>query len=431
MNKRIIIGGLAGVLFGMPVLLRSFETQQTEQFVARVVIQGLSPSQQIHIRHVPIQGISPVTDQAFIQGEAGTGLKSTPLGFPARFTPDSPPVGGLPTDEDGVRVTVQYRIENPDHTFSPIVTLPSIEGPNPLPFSFQLNPADIDQASNVQYQIRAERVRPAPGGDIVVGVKTFPPGALADPDLWQNVGIVAQAADAISVQGGRVIIPDGNPNDGETTVDVPANMFSAPATISINEVPLSGQTMPFATPLSGPLAMYEFQSNRPFNGAVKATLLYPDFIYPLGQDGILDGTTFPESRATAVWWDGKLWRPLGSSKDPELNTLTLRVTNNMNLIAIIAATVSSASDNRPAQRVITPNGDSANDSLDFTFLDQVSEIRVEIFDITGQRIRSLAGVGTVPWNGRNDSGEVVESGVYIYQYTDSGERISGLVAVAK
>jgi flagellar hook assembly protein FlgD len=75
-----------------------------------------------------------------------------------------------------------------------------------------------------------------------------------------------------------------------------------------------------------------------------------------------------------------------------------------------------------------------NDSvfcLVFSFFDPVASVRVEIFDVNGRRVRSLTGVGTVPWDGTDDSGDIVESGVYIYQYTDSGKRISGVVAVAK
>ena len=54
---------------------------------------------------------------------------------------------------------------------------------------------------------------------------------------------------------------------------------------------------------------------------------------------------------------------------------------------------------------------------------------VEIFDITGHRIRTM--VDPFEWNGRDDSGKVVESGVYIYQYKVDGERVSGLIGVAK
>ena len=39
----------------------------------------------------------------------------------------------------------------------------------------------------------------------------------------------------------------------------------------------------------------------------------------------------------------------------------------------------------------------------------------------------VAGLHRLLWDGRDDSGNVVESGVYIYQYKVDGQRISGLI----
>jgi gliding motility-associated-like protein len=430
--KALIIGGLTGIALAMPSGLFAFVSTQVEQFTARVVVGGLGQSESLRIKHTPLQGISSVTEEAIIQGEAGTSPPNVPTPFPARITPEDPPLGGLPTGADIIRVTVQYRVGNPDGTWQPIVTLPQVEGPDPLPFAFQIDPSEI-QDTPLQYKIIAERLRLDDTGTalVVVSTRSYPAGAHLDPNIWVTVGVAAQAANVVSGAGGRVVIPDGNPNDGETYVDIPAHLFSSPALISLNELPLGGEIAPFATLLSGPLAMYEFSSDQPFSGTLKASFLYQDFQYPVGQDGILDGTTYPESLANLVWWDGHIWRALGSQKNPDLNTLTARITSDMKLIAIVPASGVSPDDSRPREKVITPNGDGNNDILNFGFFDAASDIRVEIFDITGRRIRSLSAVGTTAWDGRNDSGEVVESGVYIYQYTDGGKRITGLVAVAK
>ena len=83
------------------------------------------------------------------------------------------------------------------------------------------------------------------------------------------------------------------------------------------------------------------------------------------------------------------------------------------------------------EKVITPNGDGINDELNFSFGDLTQSVDVDIFDVNGHRVRSLASPNNLKWDGRDDSGKVVESGVYIYQYTVDGKRVSGLVAVAK
>jgi len=44
---------------------------------------------------------------------------------------------------------------------------------------------------------------------------------------------------------------------------------------------------------------------------------------------------------------------------------------------------------------------------------------IKIFDITGRKIRSVSA-GTGKWDGKDDGGTIVESGVYIYQFTVDG-----------
>ena len=54
-------------------------------------------------------------------------------------------------------------------------------------------------------------------------------------------------------------------------------------------------------------------------------------------------------------------------------------------------------------------------------LEKESDIRIEIFNIRGQRVRLLAkgvwaqGSHSIEWNGTNDDGRAVGSGVYFYQ----------------
>jgi hypothetical protein len=54
-------------------------------------------------------------------------------------------------------------------------------------------------------------------------------------------------------------------------------------------------------------------------------------------------------------------------------------------------------------------------------LPKQAEVKLEIFDITGRQVRSLvqqiqqAGRYTITWDGRNEQGEALASGVYLYQ----------------
>jgi len=56
-------------------------------------------------------------------------------------------------------------------------------------------------------------------------------------------------------------------------------------------------------------------------------------------------------------------------------------------------------------------------------LEEPSRVRLEIFDVRGALVRKLvngarpAGGNLVTWDGKNDSGQAVSSGVYFYRLT--------------
>jgi len=64
------------------------------------------------------------------------------------------------------------------------------------------------------------------------------------------------------------------------------------------------------------------------------------------------------------------------------------------------------------------------------FLPYDTHIKLEIYSITGQKIKTLmestqtAGHKTVEWLGKNNSGEVVSSGLYIYVLRTGNSAIS-------
>ena len=73
----------------------------------------------------------------------------------------------------------------------------------------------------------------------------------------------------------------------------------------------------------------------------------------------------------------------------------------------------------------TPNGDGINDEITFTFdlfllLEEV-EVELAIYDLSGRRLAQLqkggssAGKLEVKWGGRNDEGEMVPPGLYLYR----------------
>jgi len=92
------------------------------------------------------------------------------------------------------------------------------------------------------------------------------------------------------------------------------------------------------------------------------------------------------------------------------------------------------SEYRPKERIITPAySDGKNDVAYFSGLTgQITTII--IYDITGKKIRTIEGE-PYEWDGRDDDGKIVESGVYIYQFkadvNGKQQLVSGTIAVAK
>jgi hypothetical protein len=83
-----------------------------------------------------------------------------------------------------------------------------------------------------------------------------------------------------------------------------------------------------------------------------------------------------------------------------------------------------------------PNPFNAGTLIRFS-LPAYAHAQLSIFNLLGQNVRSLiaegsqAGVGQCHWDGRNEAGLVVPSGIYIYQLTVDGQKISKKMLLMK
>jgi gliding motility-associated-like protein len=89
-----------------------------------------------------------------------------------------------------------------------------------------------------------------------------------------------------------------------------------------------------------------------------------------------------------------------------------------------------------APRILTPNGDMMNDVVYFKFDNTLSGLPIdtEVYDVNGAKISNLAlnsNETALTWDGRNDSGQTVPSGIYIYSITIGSKRATGTVVVAR
>jgi flagellar hook assembly protein FlgD len=83
-----------------------------------------------------------------------------------------------------------------------------------------------------------------------------------------------------------------------------------------------------------------------------------------------------------------------------------------------------------------PNPFNPTTRIGFT-LPEASHVNIRIFDVHGRLVATLldralpAGAGDVLWNGRDERGAAVSSGVYFYRLSASGRQITKKMVLLK
>lgn len=136
-----------------------------------------------------------------------------------------------------------------------------------------------------------------------------------------------------------------------------------------------------------------------------------------------------EDKLRIYFWDGYEWRYVGGNVDKTNKTVTTYI-SHFSVYALFAATVTP--EYKPREKIITPAlKDGINDVATFDGLSG-KDVEIKIFDITGRKIKSINVLkkGNI-WDGTDEYGNIVESGVYIYQFELDGKTYSGTITVAK
>jgi len=261
-------------------------------------------------------------------------------------------------------------------------------------------------------------------------------GYWKDESSPQVIKVSQSVTEMVWVNGGKVVLPDGNPDDGEVMVDIPEGALNNTTKITIEQI-TDLNRIPGYEELRDwkPIAIYDFtEEGIKFNKAVMMNLLYFD----LDNDGkpedwVGEEKDFNEKELACFWWDGFNWRLAGGKIDRERNIFTT-MASHFSYFGLFQARPMGISEYRPKERIITPAcADGKNDVAYFTALSGQTTT-INIYDITGKKIRTIKGE-PYEWNGTDDDGNIVESGVYIYQFKANvnGNRrlVSGTIAVAK
>jgi hypothetical protein len=178
---------------------------------------------------------------------------------------------------------------------------------------------------------------------------------------------------------------------------------------------------------------------------IAVELGYGAVVLPAGGGPVSIGSPTQISAATLAqiisvyWFNGASYIRVGNPLLTVNQSISVTV-RNLGIYQIRAVTLASKfrlSQGSPYPRVITPNG--AENHRVFWFFENPSGDTVsgDIYDIRGAHVRALRFNSMSPtanslvWDGRDDQGAVVPSGVYLYKISTSDEKVTGTVVVAR
>lgn len=226
-------------------------------------------------------------------------------------------------------------------------------------------------------------------------------------------------SDSISSNGGKFRVQEGDSANNATELIFPAG--SLPHELKISAKKLNAAILP---PVNGQLAVNSFEfgpEGARFNRPITMKLNYSDS----DQDGIVDGTNLSEKELRLFWYDGFSWRNLGGKVDESANIVTGEV-SHFSVYGLFPAGDPKAEEIRTKEKIITPNGDGINDFAQFG---NSGQFEIVIYNTYGKKVKKIENNNI--WDGRNENGEIVESGVYLYQVKTNETLVSGTIGVAK
>lgn len=227
----------------------------------------------------------------------------------------------------------------------------------------------------------------------------------------------------IGPPGGSVYLDD------DTGVTIPEGALTKWVSVSIKRIK-DLQSLPLgsraAMPVK-PVSAYEFGASDLDGKKIDGLTFKKASTVILAYE---DGERILEERLRIFWRDLLDWRLSGGKVDIKKNIVTAKNVMHLSKFALFPIRFGLSADAyRPVRKIITPAfKDGVNDQVEFENLSG-KQFTIKIYDITGKRIKILRN--NPVWDGTDDDGDIVESGVYIYQLKVEGKVISGVIAVAK
>ena len=142
-------------------------------------------------------------------------------------------------------------------------------------------------------------------------------------------------------------------------------------------------------------------------------------------------------RPSVFWHNGVEYINLGGQEDPATGNIYVNASHTGRYI-LRDISGNSFSFSMEPKKIFTPNGSGPNatETMKFRYTNTTGEqVSGEVYDLSGAFMARMAPRSAqgdyLEWDGKNDSGELVRKGVYIYQLKVGGRVFSGTVIVAR
>ena len=201
-----------------------------------------------------------------------------------------------------------------------------------------------------------------------------------------------------------------NPATGKIEITIPANTFSEQVNVSVKTVDSPASNVSTIKPTNIAIEITTDKNLQP-NKEITITMYYRD----------QDVAGFDETKLVIARYDDKTkrWITLPSEVDTNANKVVGR-TNHLSKFGIVQL---SPANNLNELKVYPNPYNPKKHSQGLTIDGLTEEATIKIYTITGELLRKVeygSKDGRAVWDGKNDSGEKVSSGVYIIS-VDSGK----------
>jgi hypothetical protein len=212
--------------------------------------------------------------------------------------------------------------------------------------------------------------------------------------------------------GGSVVVVPVDPTTLQSPVQLTFTNISGAGNTSIT----TGDTGP---PPPGSLSFgddptfYDLTTTATFSGSIQVCIHYDEANFSV-----------PETDLKVLHYDGTAWVDVTTSIDTNANILC-GTTTSLSPFAIAEPTgATDVGDRAPSQFALhqcVPNPFNPSTTIRYDVPSGGARVSIAVFDVTGRRVVSLvdgtrpAGVQSVTWDGRDEHGQAVASGVYFYR----------------